>query len=101
MSLSPFRVKSSKEIYDEMVEHLIDGVVIVQDELHNNSISDPTYAEDDPSVFRFVLRCGLLDITDGELLSVERVWGKREESFYEFIPDTDYILATASNYLWR
>lgn len=94
---SPLSIKTAEEIKSQMIEHVVGGIIYQQDELHKNDPAAPTYPEDDPASNYYELRCGLPDITNGELVSVERIWGMRDDSFYEFQRNTDYTIDTTTN----
>lgn len=93
---TPFKIKSATDVKDEMLEHLVSGTPTVHDELHRNSVSNPAYTTDSPPL-TYRLQCGLPDIENGQIVSVERVWGKRNDSFYEFSIIDDFSIDTSTN----
>ena len=94
---SPLKIKTAEEIKSQMIEHVVGGIVYEQDELHKNDSAAPTYPEDDPSSGIYELRCGLPDIENGTLVSVERIWGMYNDSFHEFQRNSDYTINTTTN----
>jgi hypothetical protein len=82
-----------------MLDHLINGIVFTQDEMHRNDAANKAYTGDDPANQTYELQCGLPDITVGELISVERVWGIKSSSGYDFVRNTDYTYDTTTNEL--
>lgn len=95
---SPFKIKSASEIKDELIEHLVNGTPTIHDESHLNSVSNPTYVDDIPP-YTYKLQCGLPDVTDGQLITIERVWGKKNSNFFEFTIVNDFSINTDTNQL--
>lgn len=94
---SPLQIKDASEIKSRMIEHFISGIVTIQDEEHSTDVSNPTYNEDDPGSDTYILRCGLLDITNGLLVTIDRIYGILGGSLYEFIQNTDYVVYINTN----
>lgn len=83
----PFIGKSADEILGELFEQVIAGIVPIYSEEYTYSSGTDTYT----------LLCGSPDITDGRLISVERVWGVVSGSFKELAQTTDFSVDLANN----
>jgi len=84
---SPFVTKTSSEIFGELLEHVTAGIVKIDNEEETFESGTDTYD----------LLCGSPDITNGLLVEVNRIWGERSSSFFEFIEGTDYTVDIDNN----
>ena len=83
----PFVSKSADELLGELLEHVVAGVITVNHESQTFQSGTNTYT----------LNCGLPDLTDGQLMEVNRVWGVESNSFREFLLNSDFTVDLANN----
>jgi len=83
----PFVSKTADEILGELMEQVVVGIVSVYNEEYTFSSSTDTYE----------LLCGSPDITDGVLVNVDRVWGIKGGSYYEFSLTTEFTVDLTTN----
>jgi len=95
---SPFVLKTASQIKSELLEHIINGYVPIVDEKHNNDSTNKLFSGDSPPL-SYKIQCGAPDLANGVLVSIDRIWGVRNSSFYEFQLTTDYTFDTSTNTL--
>lgn len=95
---SPYQERTATQVKNDLIEHLVSGIVTVHDEKHRNSTTDKEYVGDAPPS-TYLLQCGIPDITDGTLVAVERVYGVKDESHREFVYGVDFTIDTTTNNL--
>jgi len=83
----PFVSKSADEILGELLEQIVLGIVPMYNEEYTFSSGTDTYT----------LLCGSPDITDGRLISIGRVWGTKDGSYFEFAQNTDFDVDLSTN----
>ena len=83
----PFVAKDAGEILGELLEHIVTGIVKVDYEEYTYSSGTDTYT----------ILCGSPDVTNGLLVEINRIWGVRGGSFYEFIENVDFSVDTDNN----
>jgi len=81
---SPFKKKEYGDIYNAIMDHLVRGHVYVHDEKILFSTG----------TLEYTLGCG--DVASS-LLNIERIYGIKDNSFYEFILDVDFIIDNDNN----
>lgn len=86
MADRPFISKTVDGIYEELMEHVVDGIVTVNDE-------KITYAT---GTSEYVLSCGG-DVVSGLLIEVDRLWGVSDDSFKQFVNGTDFNVDSLNN----
>lgn len=86
-SNTPFVTKNASEILGELMEAVVAGIMPVTNEEHTFTSGTSTYT----------LTCGSPDISNGQLLEVNRIYGQMDNSFYEFLKNTDFTVDLSSN----
>ena len=83
----PFVSKTADEILGELMEQVVVGTVPVYNEEYTFSSGTNTYE----------LLCGSPDITNGVLINIDRVWGIKGGSYYEFSLITEFTVDLTTN----
>ena len=84
---TPFKTKGATEILGELMEAVVSGTMPVTNEEFTFESGTSTYT----------LACGSPEISDGQLIEVNRIFGKQDDSFYEFLKNTDFTVDLSNN----
>lgn len=93
---TPINIKTATEVRNDLYEHIVSGIVTIVDELHRNDSNNLVYDEDSPPL-TYQIQSGLPDISNGILKNITRIWGIKNESFYEFVLEADYTFDVIEN----